>query len=50
MILLLDPTPSSYVNLNNLNKYIKKNLYNKEYVFAGKIQSTNDKLGKNKFL
>lgn len=42
---IVRPTPSSYVNLNNLHDYIKKNLYNKEHVFAGKIQSTNDKLG-----
>lgn len=39
------PTPSSYINFSNLERYIKMNLMNEKYVYSGKIQSTNDKNG-----
>lgn len=39
------PTPSSYLNHKNLEKFITDNLTNQEYVYAGKIQSTNNKQG-----
>jgi hypothetical protein len=39
------PTPSSYLNHKNLKKFITDNLTNQEYVYAGKIQSTNNKQG-----
>jgi hypothetical protein len=41
------PTPSSYINFNNLKNFINTNLVNKKYVYCGKVQSTNDK-NKNK--
>ena len=37
------PTPSSYINYKNLENYINTNLTNFKYVYAGKLQSTNDK-------
>ena len=39
------PTPSSYVNYKNLNEYILKNYANKNIVYGGTIQKTNDKYG-----
>ena len=39
------PTPSSYINYNNLENFIQKNLLNHEYVYAGKLQTTNNKQG-----
>ena len=39
------PTPSSYLNFKNLNKFINENLLSEEYVYAGKLQSTNNKFG-----
>ena len=45
---LVRPTPSSYINFRNLHEFISKNLINEEYVYCGKIQSTNDN-DNNKF-
>lgn len=39
------PTPSSYLNYQNLYKFIINNLMNKEFVYCGKIQNTNDTKG-----
>lgn len=44
---LIRPTPSSYINFLNMQTFIMENLTNIEYVYSGKIQSTNDKY-KNK--
>ena len=40
---IVRPTPSSYVNFKNLKNFIKENLLNENFVYCGKIQSTNDK-------
>ena len=40
---IVRPTPSSYINYNNLENYIRSNLLNHKYVYAGKIQTTNNK-------
>ncbi len=40
---VIRPTPSSYVNFNNLQNFISKNLVNEHYVYCGKVQTTNDK-------
>jgi hypothetical protein len=37
------PTPSSYVNFKNLNRFIIENLLDEDFVYCGKIQTTNDK-------
>lgn len=42
---LVRPTPSSYINYQNLHAYIINNLSQEKYVYAGKVQSTNDKKG-----
>lgn len=42
---LVRPTPSSYVNFNNLDTYIKEHFVEKEIVYGGKIQETKDKEG-----
>ena len=39
------PTPSSYINYENLYKFINNNLVNQHFVYCRKIQSTNDKNG-----
>lgn len=39
------PTPSSYLNYKNLKNFIAENLLEEDYVYAGKVQSTNNKLG-----
>ena len=39
------PTPSSYINFKNLNEYILNHYIDKEVVYGGKIQQTNDKYG-----
>lgn len=39
------PTPSSYLNYENLKNFIVNNLIGIDYVYAGKIQSTNNKSG-----
>lgn len=39
------PTPSSYLNYKNLKKFIAENLLDEDFVYAGKVQSTNNKLG-----
>lgn len=39
------PTPSSYLNYSNLYNHISTNFNDVEYVYSGKIQSTNDKTG-----
>ncbi len=36
------PTPSSYINYENLYSFINNNLSNQHFVYCGKIQSTND--------
>lgn len=42
---IVRPTPSSFVHFSNLEKFIKKNFTLDEVVYAGTIQSTNDKYG-----
>ena len=42
---IVRPTPSSYVNFQNLKNYIINNLSNKDFVYSGKVQSTLDKFG-----
>ncbi len=42
---LVRPTPSSYIDYKNLNQYINDNFLNKEIVYGGKIQETNDQSG-----
>ena len=37
------PTPSSYINHDNLVNFIKSNLLDDKYIYAGKLQSTNNK-------
>lgn len=39
------PTPSSYINFSNLELYISKYFLDKDIVYGGKIQKTNDKFG-----
>ncbi len=39
------PTPSSYINYNNLENFIQRNLLNHKYIYAGKLQTTNNKQG-----
>ena len=39
------PTPSSYLNFNNLYNHISTSFNGVEYVYSGKIQSTNDNAG-----
>ena len=39
------PTPSSYLNYKNLKNFITENLLEEEYVYAGKVQNTNNKSG-----
>lgn len=41
------PTPSSYINLKNLKNFIFQNLLNEDFVYCGKIQTTNNKFGKS---
>lgn len=40
------PTPSSYINYKNLYRFISNNLTDNQYIYCGKVQSTNDKSGK----
>ena len=42
---LIRPTPSSYVNYSNLEKYIRSNFLDNDIVYGGKIQETNNKFG-----
>ena len=42
---IVRPTPSSYVNYENLNKYINNNFKKQEIVYGGTIQDTKDKYG-----
>ena len=42
---IVRPTPSSYVNFNNLEKFIDDNLRSKDIVYAGSIQETKDNDG-----
>jgi hypothetical protein len=42
---IVRPTPSSYVDFDNLEKFINKNFPSKEAIYAGSIQSTNDNFG-----
>lgn len=42
---IVRPTPSSYINYENLNNFIIQNLSKEEYVYCGNIQSTNNKYG-----
>ena len=37
------PTPSSYINHDNLVNFIKSNLLDDKYIYAGKLQTTNNK-------
>lgn len=39
------PTPSSYINFFNLEMYIRKYFLDKDLVYGGKIQQTNNKFG-----
>jgi hypothetical protein len=40
---IVRPTPSSYINYKNLEIFIKTNLLDYKYVYAGKLQNTKDK-------
>ena len=42
---IVRPTPSSYVNFNNLEQFIDNNLISEDIVYAGSIQETKDNDG-----
>ena len=46
---LIRPTPSSYVNLDYIEKMIDDDFFKNEIVYAGTVHSLNDKDGTEKF-